>query len=87
MSEPTSRFSSHCEDQRDGALHLLVGDRLAVDLEDAGAAAADAAHAVEGERAHAEPVVLEVELERVLAGRQRLGALPADALQIDQVPQ
>ena len=47
---------------------------------------ADAAHVVEGERAHAEAVVLEVELQRVLAGRQRLGAFPLHALQVDEVP-
>ena len=39
------------------------------------------------ERAHAEAVVLEVELDGVLAGRERLRAFPLDALQIDQVPQ
>ena len=41
---------------------------------------ADAAHVVEGERADAEAVVLEVELERVLARRQRVRAFPLDAL-------
>ncbi len=48
---------------------------------------ADAAHVVEGQRAHAEAVVLEVELHGVFAGRERLGAFPADALQVDQVPE
>ena len=53
------------------------GDLLAVHLQHAGAAAADAAQVVEGQRAHAEAVVLEVELQRVLARRQRLRAFPA----------
>ena len=35
----------------------------------------------------AESVVLEVELHRVLAGREGLGAFPADALEVDQVPE
>ena len=35
----------------------------------------------------AEAVVLEVELDGVLAGRERLRAFPADALQVDQVPE
>ena len=61
------------------ALHLLGGHFLAVHLEHARAAAADAAHVVEGQGAHAQAVVLEVELQGVLAGRQRLGAFPADA--------
>ena len=63
------------------------GDDLAVDLERAGAGPAETAHVVEGERADAEAVIFEVELDRVLAGRQRVGAFPLDPLQVDQVPQ
>jgi hypothetical protein len=59
----------------------------AVDLEHAGAAPADAAHVVEGERTGSETVVFEVELQRVLARRERLRTLPADAPQIEEVPQ
>ncbi|EXI77682.1 MAG: hypothetical protein AW12_03098 [Candidatus Accumulibacter sp. BA-94] len=61
--------------------------RLAVDLQRARAGPAEAAHVVEGERADAQAVVLEVELKRVLAGSESLGTLPLDPLQVDQVPQ
>src|SRR5664279_596199 len=74
------------QDQRQGVLHRLRGHRLAVDLQDARTALADAAHVVEGERTHAEAVVLEVELQRVLAGRQHFRSLPLHAFKIDQVP-
>jgi hypothetical protein len=47
---------------------VLVCDHLAVHLQRAGAGPADAAEAVEGQRAGTQTVVLEVELERVLAG-------------------
>ena len=53
---------------------LLVGDFLAVHLQDAGAALAEAGS-----------VVLEVEHDRVLARRERLLAFPAEALQIEEV--
>ena len=53
---------------------------------DAGTASADAAHAVEGQGCGAESVVLEVELQGVLAGRKRFRPLPADSLQIEEVP-
>ena len=75
------------QDEGQGVLHLLRGDFLAVDLEHAGAAAADAAHVVEGERAGAEAIVLEVELEGVLAGGQRFRTFPANTLQVNQVPE
>src|SRR5581483_8376040 len=65
------------EDERDRALHRLRRHDLAVDFQYAGPAAADAAHVVEGQGGEAEPVVLEVELQRVLAGREHLFALPA----------
>src|ERR1017187_1757627 len=63
------------QDQRQGVLHRLRGHRLAVDLENAGTAAADTAHVVEGERSHAKTAVPEVEFERVLAGRKRFRSL------------
>jgi hypothetical protein len=53
------------DDERDSVLHGLARRLLAIDLEYAGAAAADAAHIVGGEFAEAEAVVFEVELERV----------------------
>ena len=71
---------------RNGLFHLLRRDHLAVDLEYAGAAAAQAAGAAEGERGGTQTVVLEVEFERVLAGCERLRTFPLDALEIDQVP-
>src|SRR5262245_8809734 len=69
------------------SIFLLARDLLAVDLEHPRTALADAAQVVEGERAHAEAVVLEVELDSVLAGGHGVGSLPADALQIDEVPE
>src|ERR1035438_7801261 len=74
------------QDQRQGVLHRLRGHRLAVHLQDARTAAADAAHVVEGERSHAEAVVLEVEFQRVLAGRKHFRSLPLHAFKVDQVP-
>ena len=64
--------------------YLLRRDLLAV--EHTGAAAADAAHVVERERAHAQAVVLEVEFERVLVRSESVGAFPAHPLQVDEVP-
>src|SRR5262245_66121321 len=52
--------------ERDGSLQGLTRHFGTVDLENAGAAAADAANAVEGERGEAEAVIFEVELKRVL---------------------
>src|SRR5262249_5216777 len=71
-------------DERNGVLHGLARYLLVVDLEYTGAAAGETAHVVEGQRADAEPVILEVELKRVLAGRE-LRSLPARALQINEV--
>ncbi len=67
--------------------HRLRGDRFAVHFQDAGATAADAAGAAKGERAHAEPVVLEIKLDGVFAGSECFRAFPADALQVHQVPE
>src|SRR5262249_255814 len=55
------------EDERDRVLHLLTRDVLTVDLQHAGTALAEPAVAAEHERRRSEPVVLEVELQRVLA--------------------
>jgi len=74
------------EKQRNRALHLPHRDDLAVDLEHAGAAPSDPTHVVEGESGHAKAVVLEVVLQRVLAGRKGLRTSPAQALQVEQVP-
>src|SRR5262245_47384181 len=68
------------QDKRHRALHFLRGHHLPVDLQHPGAALADAAQLVEGQRREAQPVVFEGELARVLAGRERLRALPAHAL-------
>ena len=67
--------------------HGFGGHDLAVHLERAGAGTAEAAHVVEGERADAEAVILEVELQGVLAGRERVRAFPLDAFQVNQVPE
>src|SRR5262249_22999593 len=69
------------EDQWDGPLHRLACDFLAVYLQHTGAAPTDSAQAVERQRPHPEAVVLEVEFERVPAGRKRLRSLPPDPFQ------
>src|SRR5262245_43641662 len=71
-------------DDGERALTLLLRSDLAVDLQDAGAAATDAADIVEGERGKAQSVIFEIELERVLAGRE-LGPFPPDALEVYQI--
>jgi hypothetical protein len=48
--------------------------------------AANAADAVEGQCGEAQPVVLRVELKRVIAGGERLRALPIHALEVEQIP-
>jgi hypothetical protein len=63
-------------DDRYGMLHGLARHFLAVDLEQASAATADAAHVVEGERAEAETVIFEVELKGVLARCKGVGRVP-----------
>jgi hypothetical protein len=74
-------------DERDSVFHGLARHLLAVDLEYTGAAAADAAHVVEGERTEAEAVIFEIEFKRVLARRQRVRCLPARALYIEEIVQ
>src|SRR5262245_1615670 len=68
-------------------IHRLARHLLPINLEHACAASADAAQIVEGKRPYSKPVILEIKLQRVLAGRQCLRSLPAHALEIDQVPQ
>src|SRR5262249_6956947 len=63
------------------------GHLLAVHLEHTGATAGETAHVVEGQRADAEPVVFEVELEHVLAGGESVGSFPARALEVEKVVQ
>src|SRR5262249_47249301 len=74
-------------DERNSVLQLLARHLLAVHLEHAGAAAADAAYVVKGKRAKTEAVILEVELQRVLAWRQCLRSLPASAFEVEEVVQ
>ncbi len=68
-------------------LHLLGRDFLAVHLEHAGAGLGEAAHVIVEERADAEAFILEVELDGVFAGRERIGAFPFEAFQVDHVPE
>ena len=72
---PTLKVSSHGEADRQTVRHRMAVHDLAVHLQGAGATIAQA-----------RAVVLPVEHERVLAGCQRLLALPLHALQLDQVP-
>jgi hypothetical protein len=72
MSTP----SSHLQNHEQGVLQLLRGNFLAVHLERASAAAAQTAQIVKRERADAEAVVLEVELDNVFAGSERCPGPP-----------
>src|SRR4029077_11819245 len=74
------------QNQRHRALHFLRRNDVAVHSQGSGAATADSAHVVEGKRSEAETVVFEIEHDGVLAGRKRLLALPADAVEAEQVP-
>jgi hypothetical protein len=73
------------QDKRDGTLHAIARDLLAVDVKHAGAAAADTADVVEGERAQTAPLIFVVELERVLAWRESVRTFPTRALEIKKV--
>ena len=75
------------QDEGQGVFHGLSGHHRTVHLESARTALTDAASVVKGERGQAEAVVLEVELQGVLAGRQHIRALPLHAFEVDQVPQ
>src|ERR1035437_2802965 len=72
--------------QRYAVIECLRRNYLAIDLERAGAAFADAADTVEGQSTEAEPVILEVVLQRVLAWCERLRALPLHPLEVEQIP-
>ncbi len=74
------------QDDRDRLLHPLLVDHLAVHLQRAGTAFADAGKVVVRHRADAQAVILEVELDGVLAGRERLRGLPLDPFEVEQVP-
>jgi len=64
----------------------MVGDFLTIDLKHPDAAAADAAHAVEGERFRSEAIVFESNSTVCLPG-VRHQHLPADAFQVDEIPE
>src|ERR1035437_1131498 len=72
--------------QRYAVIECLRRNHLAIDLERAGATFADAADIVEGQSTEAEPVILEVVLQRVLTRCERLRAWPLHALEIEQIP-
>src|SRR5262249_62133913 len=75
------------QDEWNGTFHPQACNLLAVDFQHADAAASDTADVVKGECSEPQAVILEVELQRVLAGRKRICTFPADAFQVDQVPQ
>jgi hypothetical protein len=75
------------QDHRQRALHRLCRHHLAIHLKGAGAGSAETAHVVVGKRSHPEAVILEVELDGVTAGGQRIRTFPLDTLEVDQVPQ
>src|SRR5439155_8707335 len=62
-------------------------DFLAVHLERAGARTTESTHVIKRECAKAEAVILEVELQHMLAGRERVRAFPLDAFQVNHVPE
>ena len=84
--EPMSKVSSHGRSQRNVRSIVCVATTLPSTDERARAGAADAAHVVERERREAEPVILEVVDERVLARGQRVRPLPLHPLEVEQVP-
>jgi hypothetical protein len=67
-------------------LHLLACHFLTVHFQHAQASLADAAYPG-GQAGQAFAFVVEVEDEGMLARRERLRRLPADSLQVNQVPQ
>ena len=62
-------------------------DFFAVHLERAGAGTTETAHVIKGKRADAKPVILEVKLECVFAGRERVRTFPLNTVQVNQVPE
>src|SRR5437762_6212624 len=75
------------QDHRQGVRHGDGLNFLAVHLERSGARTTDSTHVIKREGAEAETVVLEVVLQRMLAGSERLRAFPLDALQVNHVPE
>ena len=72
------------QNHRQGFFHRLGDDGLTVQLQRAGAGATNAGEIVESQRARAQAVVLELELDEVPAGCERVRAFPLDALEVDQ---
>jgi hypothetical protein len=66
-------MSSHCRVTGIVRPIFSVATSLPVDLKHTGAASPEPAMVVEGECGEAQPVALEIEPERVLAGRERVG--------------
>src|SRR5262245_65414301 len=62
-----------------------VATTLTIHRECAGAATSDTAEAVVGDRFRTETVIFEIEYDGVFARRNRLGTLPADAMDVKQV--
>src|SRR5262245_29498720 len=75
------------QDRRQGLFHFPGGDDLAVEFQRANAGATDAGEVVERQRARTKAVVLEVELDDMPAGRDRVRAFPLETLKIEHVPQ
>ncbi len=69
-----------------GLFHLPGGDHLAVDLEIAGSAAAQATGAAVLQCSGTQTIVFEVEFKGVPAGSQLVRSFPLDALKAHQVP-
>ena len=87
VSEPMSKVSSHCRMSGRVCSIFWVATSLPSTLSTPVPLRPMPLMLLKASVARPEAVVLEVELQRVLAGRERLGAFPADALQVDQVPE
>src|SRR5664280_1276962 len=74
------------QDEWQSVVHRLRGDCLSVDFQYARSTLTDTADVVEGKRAHAEAVVLEVELQGMFARCESGGTLPLHPFQVNQVP-
>src|SRR5438477_8059646 len=75
------------QNHRQGVRHRDGLDFLAIHLERAGARTAEAAHVIERKCAQAQAVILEIKLDGMLAGRERVWSFPLDAFQVNHVPQ
>src|SRR5947208_4092260 len=71
------------QDHRQGVRHGDGLNFLAVHLERSGARTTETTHVIEGKCAQAQAVVLEVELQRMFAGRESAWAFPLDAFQVN----